>query len=407
MHNMRDRSFPILLPLFLLILLCACKPYSTEKTRTSGVFFGTSTINIPTETPNPLSPALPTPSIERTADLMPSPSSKLSGNTGELYLIFRDAKEKKNLIKYIPADCLTLNIDCSEPQEISNGYPNNLGSFSWSPDGLKGAAVYRSPDDGWAELYVYEPANNSWRILVNRSLYINNLAWSSDSQWIAFEGSRQKEISQYDLYVIHPDGSDLTNLSNYSLANLHLGGWIGDAIYFTAGQEESETTYRIRIGDLKPQQLNPNIFGLHNLLPSPDGHHIAFLNSNSKSLSLMKPEGEFEHLLLTLEDEYKVNNLVWSPDSHWLAIILVSMSNERTDNRIGLIDIQGGTPRLAYQAPIVGDIFFTPDSKSLIIHVIPSSGLVRIDVKGGYPRSIAIPGNNPGMMGISWRIFHY
>jgi TolB protein len=87
----------------------------------------------------------------------------------------------------------------------------NAGFPSWSPDGRQ--LVYRVALDGRSALMIVDVKTHSIRRLTDGTANDNSPAWSPRGDRIAFTSKRDGE-SDYDIYSIRPDGTDLHRLTN-------------------------------------------------------------------------------------------------------------------------------------------------------------------------------------------------
>jgi Tol biopolymer transport system component len=95
----------------------------------------------------------------------------------------------------------------------------------WSPDGSQIAfCSTRDPgnvDNKWPEIYVMSASGGGLRRLTSNQADDEAPAWSPDGRWIVFStkrhscpGQRKDSDCDWDLYLIRPDGSGSTRLTN-------------------------------------------------------------------------------------------------------------------------------------------------------------------------------------------------
>jgi dipeptidyl aminopeptidase/acylaminoacyl peptidase len=97
---------------------------------------------------------------------------------------------------------------------------------AWHPDGQM-ISYIRPDDDGReAELYIYDLATNTERLVLRGPDNKSSQAWSPDGEWIVFGAGKQ-------IYKVRSDGTDLTQLTfdreNFDAAWSPDGEWIAYA----------------------------------------------------------------------------------------------------------------------------------------------------------------------------------
>jgi Tol biopolymer transport system component len=126
-------------------------------------------------------------------------------------LVFYAASATRELgqICIIGSDGSGLTVVASEP-------PAYHVEPSWSPDGEW--IVYRfidkgpssGPEDDNHEIYLVKPDGTSRTNLTNNRATDIEPSWSPDGQWIIFSSDR---TGGFDLYIMRPDGSDLKRIT--------------------------------------------------------------------------------------------------------------------------------------------------------------------------------------------------
>ncbi len=87
---------------------------------------------------------------------------------------------------------------------------------SWSPDGKQIAYLYVPYPDWPAELWIMDASGQKTERLINSErLLPGRIDWSPDGKWIAFV-SEDNSLVYGDIFIVRPDGSDLTRLTNFS-----------------------------------------------------------------------------------------------------------------------------------------------------------------------------------------------
>jgi TolB protein len=99
------------------------------------------------------------------------------------------------------------NVTRLTESEAFDGYPN------WSPDGKK--IAFLSGRDGDAEIYVMNPDGSDQTNLTNspdsQESLQGDFSWSPDSKQILFHSNQSGDV---EVYVMDADGSNPTNLTN-------------------------------------------------------------------------------------------------------------------------------------------------------------------------------------------------
>jgi serine/threonine protein kinase len=108
----------------------------------------------------------------------------------------------------------------------------------WSPDGSQVAfSSTRDPgnvDNKWSEIYVVSASGGGLRRLTSNQADDEAPAWSPDGRWIVFStkrhscpGQRNDSDCDWDLYLIRPDGSGSTRLTNTADRDEYNAIWWG------------------------------------------------------------------------------------------------------------------------------------------------------------------------------------
>ena len=134
------------------------------------------------------------------------------------------------------------------PMEMYAGYLN------WSPAGDQILFISRSGKRMTSQrpynLWVVDVETGEQRQLTQNITNSGDTPiWSADGQWIAFSGTNMLEgrRSQYDLWLVASDGSELKRLTNDSINDLHLSWTPGhDRIVF---QKRDAGIWEVDLGD--------------------------------------------------------------------------------------------------------------------------------------------------------------
>lgn len=165
------------------------------------------------------------------------------------------------------------------------------------------------------------PENGEIRSLANLGSY--SVSWSPNGDWIAFDGVR--DMTNSDIYMIHPDGSGLTQITFSSQFESQLD-WSPDSdrILFTSLNEGNQNDLSVVYID-DQEIINLTNTPESETYPSwsPDGEHIAYLSggnlfSEYATLMIMNASGDNVRAMAT---QVILASVEWSPDGQWIAFI--------------------------------------------------------------------------------------
>jgi Tol biopolymer transport system component len=333
--------------------------------------------------------------------------------SGDLYFNLVDRSGRKPAIRLVklPADCLLNKTPCPEPEEIP-GYPNNdemVVPLTWSRDGTLAAVPYSAPDnpDRFA-LYLFNPVDSSWKALAEFKGLYAEVAWSPDGKWIAF---RPQTVNIDDLFVIRPDGSELTNITSaqYPDQERHfiLGGWLGDELIYVVNSPIVAEAYRWKPGDTSPHKMADLTGSYGWLLPSPDGNLVILMTadpSGGLSLALMNPAGKITRTLASFQD-LSLGLYAWDTDGKRLAFAVYHPQIDTCE--VYLIGTDGTGLRQVYSGQGVQALIFSLDGKFLAIEGGDASGrhIYLSPTGGGKQQILQAPGLRLDLdwQGLSWR----
>jgi TolB protein len=125
-------------------------------------------------------------------------------------------------------------------REITNKIPND-GDCSWSPDSGELVCSNHSDEQQWSDLIIFSNTGLKLNEISNASCctFMRNPEWSLGNNWITFQ-SPSSDIRWGSIYIVKPDGSNLTNLVR-DLSGAESPEWSpdGKSIAFLSGAQGS------------------------------------------------------------------------------------------------------------------------------------------------------------------------
>lgn len=187
-----------------------------------------------------------------------------------------------------------MNSDGGNRTQVAEARAAFLSAPTWSPDGTKVAFV--SDGEQSADVWVVDIGGTGAVNLIRDEAADGSPAWSPDGEWLAFASVRDSVY--WELYMVRPDGSDLTRLT-----------WWEDA------------------SDLWPTW-------------SPDGKRLAFSSRRDGNFEIYAMDPDGGNLLRLTEHPAEDTNPAWSPDGSRIAFESIRDGDEYTD--IYVMPVIGG-----------------------------------------------------------------
>jgi len=251
-------------------------------------FFSNGTFQANVETPTPLPthtsvPLFPVPMTPGPNDPTPmaTPTIETRGPYNELYFTITTPKEyyppatppgydeSTYRLARLPGSCVVGLTECPEVETVRTPFDmkevwNDGTGIAWSPDGRYGLLVVHPEDElssgktkdelekiklqspseyniSPSTLYLFDAQTDVWNEVYRMERkFVTNQKWSPDGEWIAFVVNSsvwafQSPQADDGIYVVHPDGSGLKQLSGMS-ASTYILGWIGNSILLQRAQ---------------------------------------------------------------------------------------------------------------------------------------------------------------------------
>jgi len=386
-----------------------------------------NTINYNVSFPDELFQVPPTsiPVFARDASGIPSSTTPASETpaagkdpNGELYFTLMNASGNDPNLRLVrvTGSCVLGTAACLEPGfTLIPGYPNKDATvlpLTWSPDGSV-AVIVHPEQSGMTQtpflLDIYDPEISSWQSLT-RMQVIEQAQWSPDGSWIIFMGFEQ---NVYDLYVVHPDGTGMLNLTKGKFTGDYtmfiMGGWLANQYLFGFGRQGEIKLYLIDPETSEYREFPVGMpEGKGQFLPAPDGQSIATLDysSSGASVNLLNKDGSFSRQLAAFQN-VSITLQGWSPDGQWLLFSGLITSDR---NGVYLVRRDGTDFHQIYDGGIVGRTIFSPDSRLVVISDSSEMGewLYVYSLDEGQYNILTVPGlaQNDHWLAPSWRPPH-
>lgn len=132
-------------------------------------------------------------------------------------------------------------------------------SLAWSPgsDQIVFSAFNRNDPESNQELEIADVTTGSFTPIYEAAAHIGYVSWSPDGSRIAFTMAREDTS---DIYVVHPDGSNLTRLTQGDTYNIS-PRWSPDSSLISYSARSSGGTFRLYVMDADGGSPYPVFFG--------------------------------------------------------------------------------------------------------------------------------------------------
>lgn len=275
------------------------------------------------------------------------------------------------VVRTIVALCLTTTVAASGRAAASPVPQSELIVFSYVLPSLPG------------DIYVVAPDGSGLTNVTQSPWHDTMPAWSPDGTKIVFISNRDGTsplLGQWDVYVMNADGSDIRNVTQTNGRSERTPTWTpdGSAIIFERRTLGDPPLYRL---DLSSGQERPLGYG-SNPAVSPDGRRIAFDTGNEEGaedwVMLMRSDGSGRRSFRS--DDWDDRHPDWSPSGRSIAFTRDDdLAIARADaSRLRALEAPNGT---AYEHPT-----WSPDDRSLA--VVHREQIYTLDRAGGEPRQV-------------------
>ncbi len=204
------------------------------------------------------------------------------------------------------------------PIHKRKGSISKLASTPMTSTKQNGKIAFVREDDGKEEIYVMDPDGSNQTRLTNDSAYNIEPAWSPAGAKIAFSSNRD---GKFAIYVMDSSGGNLIKLTSNAPANDSHPTWSPDGtrIAFTSDRDGNQEIYAINSDGSNQTRITNNPAGDTFPAWSPDGAKIAFASNRDGDyeIYLMDADGSNQvHLAGDAGDDISPT---WSPDGLQIA----------------------------------------------------------------------------------------
>jgi Tol biopolymer transport system component len=173
----------------------------------------------------------------------------------------------------------------SQPVEVFHGFSD---SPTWKPDGSLIGFVTTEMSQTW-QSYAVAAGGSPPAALPGIPAHATDLAWSPDGNWIAFSNYLDPADQVDDIFVIHPDGTGLANLTNTPNVDESGPAWSPDGTQIAyarrdrAGIVGEWDIYRMRTDGGGKIRVTSDPASEFDPAWSPDGAQIAFTSTRDEA----------------------------------------------------------------------------------------------------------------------------
>lgn len=318
-------------------------------------------------------------------DFTPSGIESISGSAqeaGELYFFLqpRQSGGTIELVK-VSATCITDPVNCPPLEKIPVPFVFNftINALAWSPDGRYAAFSYSTNPNGTpTQLWLFDAETKNWKALAEFP-YIDPPFWSPDGSWIAFR--TQNGAGGEDVFVVHPDGSELKSVSTDLPADGRpyiMDGWYTENIIMRSALPGANgNIYLVRAANGQARPMFETLLTKAQFIASPDAGFFAYdeydYNSQIHFVKVMEPDGANAEAIAQFTGG-SIYPMIWSPDSSLIAFNYYgNLAGGNPTAEVFIVKRTGGDLRSVYKGNTVGRLLFSPHTKYLVIEETTST----------------------------------
>lgn len=303
-------------------------------------------------------------------------SSSIKGEAGELYFFMqpRQAGQSIQLVK-VSALCISDSGKCPAVEKIEVPFAFNftINALAWSPNGKYAAFSYSDNPNGTpTKLWLFNADVKTWTSLAQFP-YIDPPFWSPDGSWIAFR--TQDGRGGEDVYVIHPDGTELKSVSGglpLEGRPYIMDGWYTENIIMRSALPGSAgSIYLVRAANGQARPMFEAVLTKAQFVASPDAGFLAYddydYNTQTHVLKVMEPDGANAVTIANFTGG-SIYPLIWSPDSSLIAFnYYSSFTSAEPGAQVYVVSRTGKNLSLVYKGTTIGRLIFSPSGRYLLV----------------------------------------
>ncbi len=225
----------------------------------------------------------------------------------------------------LEAEIWVMNGDGTDARRLTFNTSDDFG-IAWSPDGSRmvfGANQFIPDSSGTLvpaqqSLYMVDPAGGAPALITPVGIKAQFPSWSPDGARILFHGSRLGSAGINDIFVMHADGSNITQLTPSDTVTDARPEWSPDGrrIAFQSNRDGSTEIHVMNADGSGVIQLTQDGPGTRNAGPawSPDGKRLLFQSDRdgNPEVYVMNPDGSGQMRLT--HDPAQDGDAEWADD---------------------------------------------------------------------------------------------